>query len=294
MEKNLKSSLKITGALVAALAVSGAPAAAQSKGKTKPVKGPVSYGLTSGGSLVKFKLRGKGKTRVVGKISGLAAGEKVVGIDFRPATRELIGLGSQSNVYAIATSTARATRKSTLTSGGSTVTVFGSGVGIDFNPTVDRLRIVTNEEQNLRVNVDSGATTIDKPLAYAAADGNARRDPGVVAAAYTNNDNDAITAPPATPPAGSTGTQLFDLDTALDSLALQAPPNDGVLNTVGRLGVDARGDAGLDILSRVDSAGRATSNTAYAVLRTRGKGTRLYRISIESGKIKRAELRGGA
>lgn len=210
-----------------------------------------------------------------------------MGIDFRPATRELIGVGDQSNLYVIDASDARAALKSTLTAAGSTVQLFGNGVGVDFNPTVDRLRIVTTEDQNLRVNVDSGATTIDKPLNYAGGDPNAGQGPNVMAAAYTNNDNDAVTTPPAMPPTGTTGTELFDIDSRLDVAALQMPPNDGVLNTRGTLGLDARGEGGLDILSRVGGDGKATSNTAYAVLRPRNKGSRLYRISITTGKAKR-------
>lgn len=62
MEETLKKSL-ITATALIAVAVAAGPVAA---GKSNPVKGPVSYGLTSSGSLVKFKLRGKGKSRVVG------------------------------------------------------------------------------------------------------------------------------------------------------------------------------------------------------------------------------------
>ena len=44
-----------------------------------------------------------------------------------------------------------------------------------------------------------------------------------VGAAYTNLDVDP-----------ATGTTLFDLDAVPDALVVQAPPNDGVLSTVGR------------------------------------------------------------
>ena len=99
----------------------------------------------------------------------------------------------------------------------------GISFGVDFNPTVDRLRVTSDTGQNLRVNVDTGDTLEDADLNYTAG----TPAMGIVGSAYTNNDADPNTA-----------TTLFDLDSALDQIAIQAPPNAGSLNPTGKLGVD--------------------------------------------------------
>ena len=108
--------------------------------------------------------------------------------------------------------------------------------GFDFNPTVDRIRVGASTGQNLRLNPDTGAIgtnpdtgapTIDGKLTFADGDANVGVAPKVVGAAYTNSV------------AGATRTQLYVVDATTGSLAIQMPPNDGILNTVGSLGVDA-------------------------------------------------------
>jgi hypothetical protein len=47
--------------------------------------------------------------------------------------------------------------------------------------------------------------------------------------------------------AGAKETALYDVDTAAGTLLKQAPPNDGVLATVGPLGVALRGGAAFDV-----------------------------------------------
>ena len=130
---------------------------------------------------------------------------------------------------------------------------------MDFNPVADRLRVIGNTGQSLRINVDTGATTTDGAL------NRAGLAPVVTAAAYTNSY------------AGTTATQLFDIDTASASLALQNPPNDGTLVNVGLLNVAVAGDAGFDI------AGGA-NGLALAALRTTASGpSALYRIDLATG-----------
>ena len=246
----------------------------------------VGYGLAGANGLVKFDVRQPSRARLIARVRGLAPGERLVGIDFRPRTGELVGLGSAANLYAIDTKTGAAARKSSLTAPSGPVGLDGTRFGVDFNPTVDRLRVVSNREQNLRINVDTGATTIDKPLNYLASDRGAGSDPSAVGAAYTNNDNDEVVMAPATSTPGKTGTQLYDIDSALDSLVLQAPPNDGVLKTIGALRVSASPLVGFDIFSTVRD-GRAVKDTAFASLRTRGR-TRLYTLNLKTGKATRS------
>ena len=125
----------------------------------------------------------------------------------------------------------------------------GSSFGFDFNPAPDRIRVVSNLGQNLRLSPNDGAIAgMDTALAYAAGDLNAGRTPSVVGAAYTNPDMDP-----------QTNTVLYDIDSRRDTdpapgggdvLAIQVPPNAGQLNTVGRLGINLDDIVGFDISHR--------------------------------------------
>ncbi len=218
-------------------------------------------GLTADQRLICFDERAPQRARTIGAVDTLVGGDtRLVGIDFRPATGELIGLGDQGGVYALDTDTAQATFKSRLN-----VALTGTSFGVDFNPTVDRLRIVSDGGQNLRANVTDGVTAVDAALNYPAAAS------GVTGAAYTNNDADPNTA-----------TTLFDIDSALDQVVIQAPPNNGSLSPTGKLGLDAALEIGFDIYSDIDE-GTTSRVRALASLST-GGGAGLYRINLLTGQ----------
>lgn len=196
-------------------------------------------------------------------VSGLQASESLLGIDYRPATGQLFGIGSTSQVYLINQFTGAASQVGSPFS----PSAIGNTFGVDFNPVPDRIRVVSNAGQNLRINPNNGVAITDGTLAYAPTDANADQPPNVAAAAYTNNF------------AGATSTTLYVLDTALDILAIQNPPNNGVLNTVGALGINFSNLAGFDIST---SGG---VNTAFA-----SSGSSLYGINLGTGG---ATLLGG-
>jgi hypothetical protein len=143
---------------------------------------------------------------------------------------------------------------------------------------------VSDTGQNLRVNPDTGAIAgVDKPLAFnpdKAKEPNAGKTPTVLAAAYTNSDTDP-----------ATGTILYDIDSGLDILVRQDPPNDGVLNT----------DIGLrfSFLSFVGNAGQVSTgqpqdrNVAYAALRPNDGQTRLFAIDLGTGRARDRGRIGG-
>lgn len=112
-------------------------------------------------------------------ISGVPSNELLVGIDVRPAIGQLYGvtrrLGSRAlRLYTIDPATGAATLV------GQVSTVLGFGFfGVDFNPVVDRLRIVNTDDRNARVNPAGGPATNDAALKYAAGDPNAGKDPQV-------------------------------------------------------------------------------------------------------------------
>ncbi len=94
---------------------------------------------------------------------------------------------------------------------------------------VDRLRVVSDADQNLRIHPDTGRVTTDTPLTYDAGDSRAGQDPNIVSVAYTNN----------TP--GSAATTLFGIAVGPDALVriggVDGPPspNTGLLTTIASL-----------------------------------------------------------
>ncbi len=215
------------------------------------------FGLTTSGSLISFDSSSPGTLLNSVAISGLG-GESLIGIDLRPNGGALYGVGSGNSIFTLNTATGAATLAGTLGTG-----LSGAGFGFDFNPVPDRLRVVGTDEQNLRINVGTGATLVDGSLSYAAGDANAGANPNVVGAAYANNVNGALT------------TTLYGIDSSLDILVTQAPPNAGTLNTVGALGIDTTGAVGFDI---------SGSGIAYAAL-TDGitSLSSLYSINLSTG-----------
>ena len=291
----MRKTLIVIPAALAVAVGALAPTGVADNGQPKSTKRPA-YGLTGDGSLVRFDAANPARAERVGKITGLAAGERLVGIDFRPATGELYGLGDRSNLYQIATQSARGTLRSSLTTeGGAGLALQGMRFGIDFNPMVDRLRVTSDAGQNLRVDVDTGVTIVDRPIAYGPRDRNGGKRPQAVGAAYTNNDNDqamggSLISFGQSP---ATGTRLFTIDAARGSLALQDPPNDGTLRTVGRLRQRTTSAVGFDVYSFQNSQGNTASNTGYASL-SRSRRARLYKVNLATGRARPVRGGGGA
>src|SRR4051794_297652 len=124
-------------------------------------------------------------------ITGMIGGDTIVGMDFRPIDGKLFGLGSGSRLYIIDPATGVATQVGTGTFG---LALSGTAFGFDFNPTVDRIRVVSETNQNLRLDPNSGAVAaVDTSLDYATGDANDAANPDIVALAYTNNTAAATT-----------------------------------------------------------------------------------------------------
>jgi uncharacterized protein (TIGR03437 family) len=218
------------------------------------------FALTTTNGLLSFSSGRPDLTSGVMPITGLATGETLLGIDFRPANGLLYAVGSLSNIYTINTATAAATLISATPF---TPGIMGVNFGVDFNPIPDRIRFVSDADQNLRLNPNNGAVGgTDTNLAYAAADANANANPNIVASAYTNNF------------AGATTTTLYGIDSTLNILVTQGSvggtptsPNTGQLFTVGPLGVDPGDELGFDI-APVTGAAFASMQLAGASMLT--------------------------
>ena len=218
------------------------------------------FGLTSANSLVRFDSATPGTISSSVAVTGLNAGTSLLGIDFRPADGLLYGVSSDSRLYTINLSSGAAT---SIGAAGA-FTLSGSSFGFDFNPVPDRIRVTSNTDQNLRLNPNNGAlAATDTSLAFAAGDINAAANPNIVGSAYTNSFS------------GTTTTTLFGIDSALDILVTQIPPNNGTLNTVGVLGFDTTDQVGFDIFF--------LGNLAFASLTAIGGGSSFYSINLVTG-----------
>jgi hypothetical protein len=221
-----------------------------------------------GNTLYRFDTATPNTLTNIGQFSGFST--VVDDIDFRPFNGGLYGYSQISNaIVYIDPTTAVTSFVSTPTTASSTF-----DLGIDFNPVVDRLRLVNLDDQNLRIHADTGATIVDGPLAYAAADPFFGVNPNVKGAAYTNSDNNP-----------ASGTSLYYIDIGTNTLVTTSTPNAGTLNTVGALGLNVNDLLGFDIFTDPITG----VNTGYAILDT-GAFNGFYQINLATGA---ATLIGG-
>jgi hypothetical protein len=239
--------------------------------------------ISASGGLVTFDTLTPG-TAAVKPITGLAtASERLVALDTRPATGELqlltVPIGTAANalirLYKVDANSGAATLIGSIAG-----TVPGAGdraTGSDFNPVVDRLRVVQSNEENFRVNPTNGALSGDDVnLTYTApATG------PVTALAY---DRNIAPGPPGTLAPPGTKTTLYGIDTGSARLVVQGGidgatpggPNGGTITSIGPLNVTpmAGSDAGLDISS---------TGAAYAALSLSPTASNLYTVDLASG-----------
>jgi len=257
----------LLGLLVAAIA-----GACASHGEPAgPPRQETVYAVTERGELVKFNAGQPQRLLARLPLQGLAAGERLVGIDFRVARGVLYGLSTEGRLYTLDTATGRASR----VGNSAPVAIKGQRFGVDFNPVADRIRVVSDDGQNLRVHPDTGMmAAIDPPLHYGAGDPRQSSATRVLAAAYTyNKDNDKLTT-------------NYAIDQAAGTLVMQGTkegvqpavsPNTGWLRTVGPLGTGPVEDAAFDIAD--------INNAALAALRRQGR-TQLHLIDLETGRAR--------
>jgi hypothetical protein len=266
-------------ALTGAVALSGCAWLPEREG---PPRAEQVLALTAGGELIRFNA-GQPR-RVLSRVAlqGLPAGEQIIGIDFRVARGDLYALSRSARLYIIdaASGQLRAVGAGPATA----VPLVGTGFGFDFNPAADRIRVVSDAGQNLRLHPDTGANVDGNPelpgvqgdpdLAYDGTDPQAARPPQVLAAAYTyNKKNDKLST-------------NFAIDAARGMLVLQGSregtqpaisPNSGRLFTVGALGLGPLDEVAFDIAD--------LNNTALAAVRSAGdKRTRLLLVNLDTGR----------
>lgn len=203
-------------------------------------KAETGYAL-SGSGLYQFDSASPSSATFLGSFSGLGSGQSIVGIDVRPFNGQLFAFGFNPStllmqVYTVNLGAPAPTGGPTvaLTAVGSGFTLTGTdpnaAFGIDFNPTVDRIRIVTSTGTNYRAVPTTGAlAATDTALAYASGDPGFGTAPQMVGAAYTNNFN------------GGGTTTLYGYDFTNDALVTigglngSPSPNLGQVFTIGNV-----------------------------------------------------------
>jgi hypothetical protein len=190
----------------------------------------------------------------------LANGGKLVGFDVRPADGRLYGLTADGAIVIVDPKSGQWTAKSQL----SEKLPAGASIAVDFNPVADRMRVIGSDGTSLRVNVEDGKAVVDGRLRYGDSDAGKGKTAKAGAAAYTNSF------------AGTKETTLYDIDVAQGALVRQVPPNDGILNTVGMIGIKLDSGVAFDIWS--DGKG---GNAAWILA-----GGSLYALDLASGAAK--------
>lgn len=250
----IPSALRIAAPLAATLAA--ACATLVSEPASSPARETI-HAVTASGELLSFNAGQPQKILAKRTITGLREGEQLLGIDYRVAKGQLFGLGRSGQLYRIDAASGAATPVGTPVS-----LPAGNEFGVDINPTVDRIRVVSDQGFNLRLHPDTGAVV----------DGDAGQAPRIVAAAYTyNKDNEKITTNYALDGAGG---MLVHQGTK-EGVTPAVSPNSGRLYSVGALGTGPFAQASIDISD--------VSNAAYAGITEAGR-TRWYRIDLASGK----------
>ena len=278
--KRLSIAAVILGSLTACTTMTSEPEGAERAEKAVAV--------TASNKLLKFNAGRPSRILASLNITGLQAGETLLGIDYRVAKDQLYGLGSSGRLHIINEDTAVASAVGVPFA----VKLDGTQFGFDFNPTVDRIRVVSNTGQNLRLHPDTGAVIDSNPalegvqtdgkLMCAAGDLNFGKSPITVGAAYSYNKADTKI------------TTNFALDAAAGTLVTQGSresvipavsPNTGQLFTIGSLGL-AFNNASFDI--------QAVTDVAFAALNSDGtSSSRWVMIDLKTGAAKSLGSVGG-
>lgn len=237
---------------------------------TVPVSAPNAYLLTTNDQIVGVDLDSMEFARSVRSIPrattastttpntlALEPSEIIQDIDYRNSEGVLYALTTLSGkgyIIRIDPSSGVILRVSTLVTEGTTTQIALSDTSytIDFNPVVDRLRVIGSNGSNLRVDVSTGDTLTDT---------NIQSGNTITGAAYEDSFSSA-----------GRGTQLFTLDSSMDRVNLQNPPNDGTQSSPKSL----LGSTNVESINGYDI--NPSNNTGLALL-TVGGSQQFYNIN---------------
>lgn len=189
------------------------------------------------------------------EVSGV---DRLLGLDLRPANNTVIGVTASMDIVSINPTTGEATKMSTMDKA---LPVSDMPVIVDFNPMADKLRFMSGTT-NHRVDVGTGAVTVDGSLNWQAGDMHVGETPAIAAAAYLNSYGKGKK------------TAMFDIDSTIVAVIRQVSPNDGTLGAIGKLGIEApAANYAFDIQTSA-----AMENTGWLV-----DGATLYTVDLANG-----------
>ena len=239
------------------------------------------YALTTDSKIVSFNATAPNTMTSTPSVSGVKIGQTLIGLDVRPATGEVFALGydatnDSATVYTLNPTSGVATAKPMTLK----LTSMGAVIGFDFNPTVDRIRVVSKTGRSYRLNPNNGAlAATDSIVRYAATDVNTGKTAGVTASAYTNSF------------IGATATGLYNYDETQKTIVFQNPPNDGILNTQPAIS----GITTTATISDLDIYTNPTTfaSTVFAAVRT-GTADSLFTLNLTTGVMTRVGALGAS
>lgn len=234
------------------------------------------WAVTANHELIHFNAGQPGKLLSRRPLQGLSEGEVIVGIDYRVARGVLYALSSAGRLYTLDTVQARLNWVPAPLLSLSPQQAHG----FDFNPTVDRIRVISEDGRNMRVHPDTGALVDGDPAQAGVQPDGALRyadvtvRPRVAGMAYTyNTRDDKLTTGYAIDM--SQGT-LVTLGSA-EGVSPVVSPNGGMLFKVGGLGLGPLREVSFDISD--------VRNTALAAVVTQAEArTRLYQLDLKTGQ----------
>ncbi len=228
----------------------------------------------SGNNLISFKVNAPGILLANVPVSGIAPGQLIEGLDFRPNTGQLYALGYTQSTGAARLYTIDLTSGAASAIGAAPTTLKANmgKISVDFNPTVDRIRVTGSDNSNYRLHPVTGAlVATDGNLAFAATDVNASANPSIGAVAYTNSY------------IGATSTTLYNYDDSLNVFTTQNPPNNGTLNTLGASAITVNlADPSTDFDIYFD-AGSSTNKAYFAANTATQTADHLFTVNLTTG-----------
>ena len=273
--------LPLTLAVALATGCATAPAPAPAPEALGPLRSETVVAVTDAAELIHFNAGQPQRFLQRKPLLGLEPGDRLIGIDYRVARGVLYAVSAGGRLYTLDADSAQLSRVGS----GAPVVFSGQRFGVDFNPVADRIRVVSDTGQNLRLHPDTGAVAAtDPPLHRSGASGGSGASGAsgtsgaaaavlrIAGAAYTYNQQDAKL------------TTNFAIDLAGGTLMVQGSregavpvvsPNTGELTAVGALGTGPLEDAAFDIAD--------INNAALAALRSGGR-TRLHSVDLATGR----------
>lgn len=230
-------------------------------------QGRDAYAVTTTDTLIRFDTAKPNNISAEMPITGLAAGETLRQIDFRPANKVLYGITSANRLVTVNTTTGATTA---VGAGPFTTNPLAAAV-MDFNPVGDYLRVINfvsggANNSIFRVNADTGViiqTDGNGTLTFATNDAHQGEVPQLAAIAHSNNKSDA------------TSTTLYGLD--ITTQGLVSITVGGVLTTIHTTSRGFTANAGFDIVPNNDKA--------YVAIADRTGVARFYNFSLTDGSV---------